>query len=140
LLSFLVRLGNKAILNLGGNFAEPLFGTISLLTIKLDYGFQVGDPIFSVTKLAGELLRRVQRLSAIRLSGTSSFMQQLQNSLSDRIQLTAIACCGPVLDNGLRLTDHLSLPSRLPNLFQIFEKKAVALSRKAPLQFQESGT
>src|SRR5262249_58227842 len=57
-------------------------------------------------KLTRKPLGRLQRLSAIGLGSTGSFMQQVQDCVSHRIQLTGIFGCCAVLatrDCGLRL-------------------------------------
>ena len=49
--SSLFRLVNKTILNLSGNFDEPLFSAVSPLTVQAEPQPPARDPIFRLSKL-----------------------------------------------------------------------------------------
>jgi len=84
----ILALPEKSILDLRVNLVKPLLGTLSLLSVCFNLGFEFCNTILSISKLLRKPLRHIHGVSAILLSNIGGFVQKLE---SDR--LCRVECC-----------------------------------------------
>ena len=85
-----VNLPQKSIFDLRVNSVQPLLGSISPISVCVDFSLQFRDPLFSRAQLLRKLLSHFQRVSAVVFGNASSFMEQLQDRLSRLVELVGI--------------------------------------------------
>jgi hypothetical protein len=82
---------DESLVNLSVDLVQPLFSAVSFISIKLNVGLELSDPILGRAKLMRKLLCHIQGVSAVFLSHAGGFVKQAQNGLPGFIELIAIS-------------------------------------------------
>jgi len=82
-------LAEEAALNFRIDLVQPLLGALGLLPICFNLGLKLCDTILGGAELVRQLLRRIDRMSAVLLGNISSFAQKLEDGLTGFIELIA---------------------------------------------------
>jgi hypothetical protein len=85
-----VALLKKSIFNLSVDAMEPLLGSLGSFLISSDLRFQPRDPIFGRVQLMRELLRHLQRLSAVFFRNAGRSVEHLQDRLACFVELIGV--------------------------------------------------
>jgi hypothetical protein len=88
--ALVTTLPQKSILNFRVDLAQPLLGTLGMLPICFNLGFEFCNAILCSPQLLRKLSRRVDCMSAVLLGDISRFAQKLQDRLAGFVELTVI--------------------------------------------------
>jgi hypothetical protein len=86
----ILALPEKSILDLRVNLVKPLLGTLSLLSVCFNLGFEFCNAILSISKLLRKPLRHIHGVSAILLSNIGGFVQKLEDRLTGFVELSVV--------------------------------------------------
>jgi hypothetical protein len=70
------------------NSGQPLLCAFSLLSVRIDLGLKLGNPLFRRAKLMRQPLCRINRVSAVLFGDVGSLIEKLEDRLAGLIELS----------------------------------------------------
>jgi hypothetical protein len=93
----LFPLSQEALFNFCVHLVEPLFRTLGSIAIRLCFSLQLGNAVLGRAQLVRELLRHLERVSAILLRHPSRLVQQTKDRLPRFVELITAVGAGASL-------------------------------------------